>query len=71
MVDDSVMADLKPCPFCSSKARLDPPSAGSPGWQVHCTRCHAVATNVFQTEAEAVEAFGIGERDPTSVNQRT
>jgi hypothetical protein len=51
------MPELLRCPFCNSKAKIDKPSAGSPGWQVFCTKCQAVATNVFATEDAAVEAW--------------
>jgi Lar family restriction alleviation protein len=58
------MADLNTCPFCGSKAKLDKPSRGAPGWQVFCTRCQAVATNVFDTEEKAVGAWNT--RTPTA-----
>ena len=51
------MADLKKCPFCGSEAKIDKPSRGAPGWQVFCTKCEAVATDVFGSEAEAMEAW--------------
>jgi len=51
------VADLKSCPFCGSKAKIDKPSATAPGWQVFCSRCKTVATPVFQTEAEAAAAW--------------
>jgi hypothetical protein len=31
---DTVMADMKFCPFCGSKAKIDKPSPGAPGFQV-------------------------------------
>jgi Lar family restriction alleviation protein len=52
-----LMTDIKRCPFCGSKAKIDEPSRGAPGWQVFCLRCEAVATSVFGTEAEAVAAW--------------
>ncbi len=50
------MADLKTCPFCGSKAKIDQPTRSATGWQVFCTKCPAVAT-VCDTEADAVEAW--------------
>ena len=51
------MPELKTCPFCGSKPKIDKPSAGAQGWQVFCTKCDAVATNVLDTEAAAIEAW--------------
>jgi len=51
------VADLKSCPFCNSKAKIDKPSRSAPGWQVFCPKCETVATPVFATEAEAIAAW--------------
>ena len=51
------MTDLLKCPFCGSKAKLDEHSDSAAGYQVFCLRCQTVATPVFRTEEEAVEAW--------------
>lgn len=48
------MSDLKSCPFCGAKAKLDTPSRSAPGWQVFCPKCETVATPVKATEEEAI-----------------
>ena len=51
------MPEFLNCPFCGSKAKVDKPSLSAPGWQVFCTKCDSVATNVFATEDAAIAAW--------------
>ena len=50
------MSDLKPCPFCGGKARLNEYKDGEVWYEVWCDEC-AVRTEQYETVDEAVKVW--------------
>ena len=48
------MDELKPCPFCRGKAKLQ---SYYKDHCVYCTKCNASTMKWFPTEIEAIEAW--------------
>lgn len=48
------MNELKPCPFCRGKAKLQ---SYYKDHCVYCTKCNASTMKWFPTEIEAIEAW--------------
>lgn len=48
--------ELKPCPFCGGKAKLDTMGLMCQNYVVYCTKCHAEAESAGST-AKAIELW--------------